>query len=190
MTINFLHVFSIPRATQTRCGAIGKLRNWTIGQSQDGQDRHDHQLVGRKRGAFTLIELMIVVAILSVLLTLLAGGIKKSIDNAKKRNRSTEVQTLETAIMTYWHDTGKPPITTKKGIYSYTFTENNNDVFNRLIDPAKNDLEKKYLDINQMRTKENNRIRPMKRATEPLVDYKGEYYKVTINLENKTAKVQ
>jgi prepilin-type N-terminal cleavage/methylation domain-containing protein len=144
----------------------------------------------RKANGFTLIELMIVVAILSVLLTLLAGGIKKSVDNAKKRGRATEVQALQSAIMTYWHDTGKFPITTAKGKYTYTFTDDNNVVFSKLLDESQNDLKKKYLDINQMRTKDNGRIQPMKRASEPLVDYNGNYYKVTIDLTTKTATVQ
>ena len=142
-------------------------------------------------GGFTLIELLIVIAIIGVLVSLLAGGIKASAENAKKRQRATELETLESAIMTYWHDTGKPPISPKTGQYTYTFQSNNNEVFAKLINEKSNALGKKYLDINQLRTAdENKHVHRMEKSTEPLADYKGTFYKVTINLKNKTAKVE
>ena len=146
----------------------------------------------KNRSGFTLIELLIVIAIMGVLVGLLTGGIRKSMDNAKKRNRSTEVQTLETAIMTYWHDTGKPPVTIKKGTYKYVFSDDNNDVFERLINSshAQNPLGKAYLDLNQLRTAKDGKVRPMEKASQPIADYNGKFYKVTIDLEVKTAKVE
>ena len=142
-------------------------------------------------GGFTLIELLIVIAIIGVLVSLLAGGIKASAENAKKRQRATELETLESAIMTYWHDTGKPPISPKTGQYTYTFQSNNNEVFAKLINEKSNALGKKYLDINQLRTAdENKHVHRMEKSTEPIADYKGTFYKVTINLKNKTAKVE
>ncbi len=151
-----------------------------------------------RRSGFTLIELLIVVAVMSMLLALLGGGIRKSMDNAKKRQRSTEIQTLETAIMTYWHDCGKPPISTKKGTYSYTFdnssgAKENKNVFQRLIDAshADNQMGKAYLDLNQLRTADSSgHIRPMTKASESIADPYGKFYKVTIDMETKTATVK
>ncbi len=145
------------------------------------------------RSAFTLIELLIVVALMAMLMTLLGGGIRKSMDNAKKRQRSTELQTLETAIMTYWHDTGKPPITTSSGKYSYSYTDDNNTVFARLLDAnhKDNQMGKAYLDINQLRTSDGEgHVHPMRRANEAIADPYGNFYKVTIDMETKNAKVQ
>ena len=146
----------------------------------------------RRRSAFTLIELLIVVTIMAMLLALLGGGIRKSIENARKRQRATEVQTLQSAIMTYWHDTGKPPISTKKGTYTYKFTKDNDEVFARLIDAGhkENQLGKAYLDMNQLRTADSDgHARPMKKATEPVADPFGKFYKVTIDMETKNAEV-
>ena len=63
-----------------------------------------------RRSAFTLIELLVVIALMATLMTLLAGGIRKSIDSARKRQAATARQAVQTAIMTFWHDNGKPPI--------------------------------------------------------------------------------
>jgi len=143
------------------------------------------------RSGFTLIELLIVIAIIGILVTLLGGGIKASLKSAKARNREAEVESLASAIMTYWHDTGKPPITPDSGKYTYEFKANNNEVFAKLIDENKNPLGKAYIDIHQLRTADaDHHIRPMKTATEPIADYNGNFYKVTINLKNKTAKVE
>ena len=141
-------------------------------------------------GGFTLIELLIVIAIIGVLVGLLAGGIKASVESAKKRNRSTEVRALETAVMTYWHDTGKLPVTLKKDTYKASYSDDNNEVFAKLIDPSKNELGKAYLDINQLRTAKDGRVRRLERPSEPLADYKGAYYKVTIDLKKKTVTVE
>ena len=146
-----------------------------------------------RRSAFTLIELLVVIAIIGVLVGLLAGGIKASAESAKKRERSTELKSLESAIMTYWHDTGKPPITPTSGKYTYTFKEDNHDIFEILVNPdnKKNPQKKRYLDMNQLRTADSSgQIRRMEKVTESIADPYGKFYKVTINLKNKTATVE
>ena len=176
---------------QTSIATPGTTSDSGLRTSDSGLRTPDFPLRGR-RSAFTLIELLIVVALMAMLMTLLGGGIRKSMDNAKKRQRSTELQTLETAILTYWHDTGKPPITTKKGVYAYSYTDDNNTVFNRLLDAnhKENQMGKAYLDINQLRTAAEGHVRPMRRPSESIADPYGNFYKVTIDLETKNAKVQ
>lgn len=144
----------------------------------------------KNRSGFTLVELLIVVAIIGVLVALLAGGIRRTLESSKKRGRSTEVQALQTAVMTYWHDVGKPPISLTKGTYVYKFKDNNNEVFEKLITASKNAMGKTYLDKNQLRTKKNGQIMRLEKDSESLVDYKGNFYQVTIELDGKTVKVE
>lgn len=141
---------------------------------------------------FTLLELLIVIGIIGLLVGLLGGGIRRSIENGKKRTRSTEAQGLQSAIMTYWHDTGKPPIELTRGKYEYTFDEDNNKVFERLADPNhnKNPLQKTYVDIRQLRTLDSSKkVVPMRSPSSPIVDYRGKYYIVKIDMTVKDASV-
>ncbi len=147
------------------------------------------------RSGFTLIELLVVVAVMAMLMALLGGGIRRSIENGRKRQRATDIQTLQSAIMTYWHDTGVPPVQTKRGQFVYEYGPNkpsdNSVVFRRLINASdvNNPLKKAYLDINQLRTAVNGHIRPMKSPTESVADPFGQFYTVKINLQTKEATV-
>lgn len=73
----------------------------------------------RRRSAFTLIELLIVIAIMASLLALLGGGIRKSIASAQRRQATTARDAVRTAILNFWHDIGKPPIKFKNGDEDY-----------------------------------------------------------------------
>ena len=112
------------------------------------------------RAAFTLIELLVVITIMATLLALIGGGIRKSVDSAKKRRATTERDAVRTAILNFWHDEGKPPIETKKGFHTYVYgTEESKDpkkgiikyanfkVLDPLLDPEHklNNLKKAYL---------------------------------------------
>ena len=122
---------------------------------------------GGRRAAFTLIELLVVVTIMATLLALLGGGIRKSIDNARRRRAATEREAVRTAILNFWHDEGKPPIETKKGFHTYIFCANRPDlksgekwdddwtkVINPLLDPEHelNNLKKAYLSEKDVNT--------------------------------------
>lgn len=144
----------------------------------------------KNRSAFTLIELLVVIAVIGVLLALLGGGIRKSMDNAKRRGRETEAQGLTAAIENYHADNGKYPISIKDGTYVYTFKEDNNEVFSKLLDPSKNPQGKRYLEMGRFRTAKNGRVESLQSSNDPLADYKGNFYKVTIDLKTKTTKVQ
>lgn len=130
------------------------------------------------RAAFTLIELLVVVAIISMLMALIGGGIRKSMDSAKKRRDATAREAVRTAIMTFWHDTGEPPIQLRKGYYTYvydwtgrkadqvaktgTITNTTDDVatvLKPLTDPDSNPLKKTYLTGNDQYMKSIKRIK-------------------------------
>ena len=151
------------------------------------------------RAAFTLIELLIVVTIMAMMLALLGGGIRKSVNNARKKQRATEVQTLQTAIMTYWHDIGRPPNkedidkSQNRGKYSFTYTDENYKVFSPLVHADANPLGKAYLDWKQLRTVVDGSVRPLKdpdsTKNQSISDPYGKFYKVVIDLEAKDATV-
>jgi prepilin-type N-terminal cleavage/methylation domain-containing protein len=63
----------------------------------------------RPRAGFTLVELLIVVAIIGILLGLLSGAIKKTVENAKKKKIVAECISLTTAIANYRHDYNRWP---------------------------------------------------------------------------------
>ena len=88
--------------------------------SDSGLRTPDFLLRGRRSG-FTLIELLVVIALMATLMTLLAGGIRKSMDSAKKRQAATARQAVQTAILTFWHDNGYPPIETENHYYTYIY---------------------------------------------------------------------
>lgn len=166
----------------------------------------------RSREAFTLIELLIVVAILGILVALLSGAILRSVENGRKQRRATEIKTLGYAITLYWHDYNRWPH--KEGEEQSKggddnelriYTTENWKVFNRLAakNEADNPLGKAYLDETTHRTTtENNgeggpislykkrkgKFTPGDKST--LVDYKNEPYKVTIDLELNSVKVE
>ena len=170
----------------------------------------------RHSAGFTLIEMLIVVAILGVLLGLLATGIKHSMVNAKKRRRNTEVTTLQTAIVNYWHDNNQWPLgdtpkskreaARKSSSGTISFQDDNYVVFDCLApkNTAYNPSKKQYLDFTTYYTwkdasKKGGSIRSLAefygsadswKAGAPLVDYKGEAYKVTINLKENTVSVK
>lgn len=64
----------------------------------------------KKNSAFTLVELLIVVAIIGILMGLLAPAILKSTKAAGNRSRLVEMETLETAFLEYYHDNKGWPI--------------------------------------------------------------------------------
>ncbi len=60
-------------------------------------------------GAFTLIELLTVVAIIGILAALIFPAIKKSLEKAEVARAHTEVKGIETAWRTYFNEYGKWP---------------------------------------------------------------------------------
>ena len=171
--MSFLPSLHFPFLSRATCNSQSATRNSRAPQG---------------RAAFTLIELLVVITIMAMLLALLGGGIRKSIDNARKRRAATEREAVRTAILNFWHDEGKPPIKTKKGIHTYiyggtrpadkpgtAYDEDWSKVLSPLLDPQHdlNNLKKAYLtdkDVNS--------------GKEPSIK------KITIDLSGKNATVE
>ena len=64
----------------------------------------------KKKLGFTLVELMVVVAVIGILAGLLSAAIAKAAANAKRQRRETEVRVLEDAIVNYRNDYNKWPM--------------------------------------------------------------------------------
>ena len=59
--------------------------------------------------AFTLIELMLVIAVLAILITIVATAASGSIKSARERRRDTMAAVLREGIATYYARNGKWP---------------------------------------------------------------------------------
>lgn len=64
------------------------------------------------RGAFTLIELLIVIAILGILMALLFPAVDGALDAAKKAQAKNDVTQIATAITAYETEYGRLPLPT------------------------------------------------------------------------------
>ncbi len=124
-----------------------------------------------RRQGLTLVELLIVVAIMGILLGLLSGAIKHTVTNARKKKIEAERATLSAAIINFWHDYGRWPheegqeqtkidrtdqhdVPVRRRYYGH----NNWRVFNRLVSKnlRDNPLGKAYLDESGFTTTEGN----------------------------------
>ncbi len=64
----------------------------------------------RGKYGFTLVELLIVVGIIAVLVGLLGPAVLKTVRTAERKRRAVEKETLESALMEYWHDNKGWPV--------------------------------------------------------------------------------
>lgn len=65
--------------------------------------------MGHWRAGFTLIEVLLVVAILGVLSTIAVLAVTKHMDKAKEKTTVATLDTIKTALATYFLDTGVFP---------------------------------------------------------------------------------
>jgi prepilin-type N-terminal cleavage/methylation domain-containing protein len=95
----------------------------------------------RTRGAFTLIELLTVIAIVAVLMGLLFPALQGAKDSARRAEAATTVRGVVAASKSYYNDYGKyPPINTAQQGDYYSFGDstnggckaNNSDLFDVL----------------------------------------------------------
>ncbi|MCX6970290.1 MAG: prepilin-type N-terminal cleavage/methylation domain-containing protein [Verrucomicrobia bacterium] len=69
-----------------------------------------------ERSAFTLIELLIVIAIIGILMSLLFPAVNSAIDAAKKAQAKNDVTQIATAVIAYETEYGKLPATNASGV--------------------------------------------------------------------------
>ncbi len=65
------------------------------------KNQRNNKLMKAKQGGFTLLELMVVVAILGILASVAAQNLLGSKDTASQKVAATDIRTLETALDTY-----------------------------------------------------------------------------------------
>jgi prepilin-type N-terminal cleavage/methylation domain-containing protein len=74
---------------------------------------HPPKKIMRKSSAFTLIELLIVIAIIGILMGMLFPAMKGAIDAAKKAQAKNDATQIATAVIAYETEYGKLPLSTK-----------------------------------------------------------------------------
>ena len=153
-----------------------------------------------KHRGFTLVELLVAIAIIGILAGFISSAIIKSLRSAAEKRDEANRAALENAIINYWHDYGYWPITyTLESEYNAyksgeritfeTASNANQRVFYNLhwnavsgattadrSPPLKpgNPLKRAYLDEKTF----------VLRESEPLRNSKGQEYTVTINFQS------
>lgn len=129
-------------------------------------------LVSRRRSTtagFTLLELLIVIALIMVLAGLMIPAFFKIQNKAKEKKRSIEVSIIESAIQAYKLQEKKFPVDDPKGVANdvvYGGNKPNSEVMDKL-----KETNPPVLDVNKLRWKDGN-----------VVDPDGNQYKITIDL--------
>jgi len=67
-----------------------------------------------KKNGFTLLEMLIVIAILSILVTLGSKALRSARTSAKKTQALVEMTSIETAVKSYFNEYGKLPVVSEK----------------------------------------------------------------------------
>lgn len=161
-------------------------------------ERLRHRLA--RGSGFTLVELLIVVAIMAILVGLLSGAIRRSVTNAREQRINAEIKALNYGLVTYWHETGRWPAVPDEPTSSNFTPPNNWDVFKYLLKDFNNSRD--FIDDTSLTYMVGDAPRRLSSRPEkgggPLV-YKVKNpapgadlykpYKVTINLELNTVTV-
>jgi len=172
-----------------------------------------------KKG-FSLVELLLVIAVIAVLATLTIGGVMKSIQSSREKHIDAMCNALRLALVNYRAQEGRWPCKlepgTKNGSPMYSsgqfeseenrnrviFTrENNRDVFRPLI-PTKGAKKGFYISPSEFLTKVGGRVMSLREAVDqgassPPLGYANPnkrseflYFGVEFNLATDSVKVR
>ncbi len=149
---------------------------------------------GHRRGV-TLIELLMVLLIISLLLSMVTGGIMFAVENARKTRNRTQRVALASALQTYRHEYGDWPGAGEGPTQGeLTYQGDNWKVFNPLLDdPRITFLEAgQFLSVNPQGERLNLATMRQQHPTQnaPIVDPWGRPYKVTIDLDKDTVSIE
>lgn len=114
-----------------------------------------------RRQAFTLIEMLVVVAIVAILATLLFPALTSALKKGKKTRVQTEVKAIETAINAYYADYGKFPLDNGLGDVTYgKGSKDNADIIKGLrgLDQKINPRNINYLQVSNDSVDENGNL--------------------------------
>ena len=98
-----------------RARILGAAAQAAVGRFMKNVDSSSNRVSRRRRprqGGVTLIELLIVVAVLGSLASIVALNILFVANSAKAAAACTDQKTIQTAVAAYFNDTGKYPIST------------------------------------------------------------------------------
>ena len=162
-----------------------------------------------KKGGFTLLELLVVIVVIGILATLIAGGATYAVRVSRDKRRTLSCKTLQTAIYRYhaeyndWPG-GVEPGSNKK--YHIFYGKDNAKVFGMLRPDSKHNPDSiHFLDETAFFTPDTSDAGSAKKLSEargdqPLVfnsrsgrwvgrDGQYLYYRVTIDFENEAVEV-
>ena len=160
-----------------------------------------------KKGGFTLLELLVVIVVIGILATLVAGGATYAVRVSREKRRTTSCQTLQIAIRRYHDEYNEWPggVEPGSGKKSHVFFGRENaKVFGMLrADSSDNPDGIHFLDETAFFTPDTDggaMKLSEKRGNQPLVfnsrsgrwvgkDDQFLYYRVTIDFENETVFV-
>lgn len=152
----------------------------------------------RKQG-FTLLELLVVIAVIGILMGLLSTALFKSKAHAKRTQAKTEIKALASGLRSYRLEYGRWPLNPSLVSGSHVFVNNNHEIVKYMrddSDPTKNPRNIQFVNWNDFYTlnDEDERV-PLgdyqaAHPDSPIVDPYGKPLEITIDLDRDLGRVK